>query len=291
MNPLGVHALVFVPGWTEPEARHAIAAASRCEFDLIEIPLLDPAEVDPAMTRRLLDDHGLDATCSLGLSFDNDISSEDLGVVERGKELLTRAVEVTAAIGASYLGGITYSAMGKYLKPSSAAGRANAAAVLQSVCRLAAQAGVTVGMEPVNRYESNLINTAAEALALADEVGADNLVVHLDTYHMHIEEGGMGHPVHECGSRLGYVHVGESHRGYLGSGSVDFNTLFRALTEVGYDGVITFESFSSRVVSPAFAAALAVWRNLWEDGEDLASHARRFILTQLEAAQRAHQAS
>lgn len=287
MNPLGVHALVFVPGWTEAEARHAIAAAAHCEFDLIEIPLLDPAEVDPVMTRRLLDDHGLAATCSLGLSFDTDISSEDPAVVERGEVLLTRAVEVTAAIGASYLGGITYSAMGKYLEPPSPAGRTNAVGVLESVCRLAADAGLTVGMEPVNRYESNLVNTAVEALTLADDVGADNLVVHLDTYHMHIEEGGMGHPVHASGSRLGYVHVGESHRGYLGSGSVDFTTFFRALTDIGYDGVITFESFSSRVVSPTFAAALAVWRDLWEDGEDLASHARRFILAQLEAARRA----
>lgn len=287
MNRLGVHALVFVPGWSPPEAAWAVERAARCGFDLIEIPLLDPATVDPDMTRRLLDSQGIGATCSLGLSFETDISSEDPAVVRRGEELLTRAVEVTAEIGAGYLGGITYSAMGKYLQPASPVGRANAVDVLRRVCRRAAEAGVTVGMEPVNRYESNLVNTAAQAVALAEEVGASNLVVHLDTYHMHIEEGRMDRPVREAGPRLGYVHVGESHRGYLGSGAVDFPAFFRALAETGYGGVITFESFSSRVVSPAFAAALAVWRDLWDDGEDLARHAREFITAQLEAAARA----
>jgi D-psicose/D-tagatose/L-ribulose 3-epimerase len=91
----------------------------------------------------------------------------------------------------------------------------------------------------------------------------------------------------ECGDRLGYVHIGESHRGYLGSGTVDFPRLFRALARADYEGPIAFESFSSVVVSHEFCSALAVWRNLWEDGSDLAQHARQFMQEQLEAARRA----
>jgi D-psicose/D-tagatose/L-ribulose 3-epimerase len=78
-------------------------------------------------------------------------------------------------------------------------------------------------------------------------------------------------------SRLGYVHVGERHRGYLGSGSVDYAGFFRALTQVGYTGTVTFESFSSTVVSPVLSNMLAIWRNLWEDSGDLIRLARSFI--------------
>lgn len=87
-----------------------------------------------------------------------------------------------------------------------------------------------------------------------------------------------------CGDRLGYVHVGESHRGYLGTGSVDFPGLFGALSEAGYRGPVAFESFSSAVVSPLLSNTLAVWRNLWDDSMDLAVSAREFIEKGMSAA-------
>ena len=99
-------------------------------------------------------------------------------------------------------------------------------------------------------------------------------MVHLDVYHANIEEGDLGRPVRLAGDRLGYVHIGESHRGYLGSGTIDFPAFFRALVSAGYSGPIAFESFSSAVVSAEFAAALGVWRNLWDDSAHLAGHAR-----------------
>lgn len=85
--------------------------------------------------------------------------------------------------------------------------------------------------------------------------------------------------------RIGYVHIGESHRGYLGTGTVDFDAFFGALTRVGYTGDITFESFSSAVVEPRLSSTLAVWRNLWDDADDLARHARAFIADRIAAAQ------
>jgi D-psicose/D-tagatose/L-ribulose 3-epimerase len=119
-----------------------------------------------------------------------------------------------------------------------------------------------------------------------EEIDRPNVVVHLDTYHMNIEESDMMTPVLACGDKLGYVHIGESHRGYLGSGSVDFDSFFRALVHIGYRGPITFESFSSAVLAPDLTNALCIWRDLWTDSEDLAGHARRFIGAQLEAVNR-----
>ena len=82
-----------------------------------------------------------------------------------------------------------------------------------------------------------------------------------------------------------YVHIGESHSGYLGSGNVDFDNFFKALVRSGYDGPITFESFSSAVVHPELSGMLGIWRNLWEDSEDLGAHANAFIRGRLRAAQ------
>jgi D-psicose/D-tagatose/L-ribulose 3-epimerase len=146
---------------------------------------------------------------------------------------------------------------------------------------------VTIGIEAVNRYESNLVNTAEQALELVDEIGAGNVVVHLDSYHMAIEERNLAEPVRLAASRLGYVHIGESNRGYLGEGTIRFAELFVALAEIGYEGPVTFESFSTAVISERFATALAVWRDPWGDGRELALHARDFIAAQLTAATKA----
>src|SRR3954453_22094134 len=102
---------------------------------------------------------------------------------------------------------------------------------------------------------------------------------------MNIEESGLFSPVLQAGERLGYVHIGESHRGYLGSGTVDFDSFFRAPQEIGYDGPITFESFSTTVVDETLSRSLAVWRNLWDDSDDLGAQARTFISNKMWAVE------
>jgi D-psicose/D-tagatose/L-ribulose 3-epimerase len=287
MNRLGIHALVWVPGWSALECERALEATREAGYDFIEVPLMDPDQVDAAMTRSALKRHGLSATCSLGLGFDTDVSSPDIATARRGEALLTRAVEVAAEMGSPYLGGVIYSAMGKYLSPSPPGAREQVADVIARIAESARGLGVTLGLEPVNRYESNLVNTADQALDLIRASRAPNVVVHLDVYHMNIEEGDLEKPVLQCGDRLGYVHIGESHRGYLGSGTIRFANFFRALARAGYEGPIAFESFSSAVISPEFCSSLAVWRDLWDDGADLARKAREFMVAELEAARRA----
>jgi D-psicose/D-tagatose/L-ribulose 3-epimerase len=114
-------------------------------------------------------------------------------------------------------------------------------------------------------------------VAYAQAVGLDNVQVHIDTYHMNIEEADMFEPVLSTADRIAYVHIGESHRGYLGTGTVDFDTFFKALRLVGYDGPGVFESFSSAVVDPNLTGTLAIWRDLWQDSMDLTGHANAFV--------------
>jgi D-psicose/D-tagatose/L-ribulose 3-epimerase len=285
MNLLGVHALVFSGSWTKKDRERAVGGAAKLGYDLIEIPLLDPSGVDAKATVKLLEQNKIKAVTSLGLNFKADISSADATVAKRGEALLNRALAVTRDLGATYMGGVIYSALGKYPAPATAKGRRNCIAALRRLAKTAKQSGITLGLEPVNRYESNLINTGGQAVEIIEATGADNIFVHLDTYHMNIEEGDLAGCVERCGKHVGYFHVGESHRGYLGTGTIDFPLIFRALARIGYAGPITFESFSSAVVDRHLSSALAVWRNLWTDSDDLAGTAKRFIEKEWDAAQ------
>jgi D-psicose/D-tagatose/L-ribulose 3-epimerase len=267
---------VWAGDWTPASARHAIERTKAIGFDLIEIPILEPETFDIAMTRQLLADNELRAACSLGLSADTDVSSEDPAIVAKGRDRLAAAIDVAAGIGAGNLCGVLYSQLHKYPAPITPRSRQH---VVESVAWLSertAEAGVPTSLEVVNRYETNVVNTVADMLTLIDDAGA-NVTVHLDTYHANIEENGFSEPVRTAGDRLGYVHIGESHRGYLGSGTIDFDEFFTALRASGYTGPVTFESFSSAVVHPELSNILAVWRNLWDDGEDLARQAYTFM--------------
>lgn len=284
MNPLGVHALVWAGDLSPESTRKVISQTKKAGFDLLELSLHGPKVMDLSLTRDLLQEHGLQLGCSRGLTFEADVSSEDPACVARGVALLEEGVTITAALGGKYFGGILYGAMAKYPRPISAAGRRNAIDSLKHMAEFALKKGVTLGLEVVNRYESNQINTALQALDTLDRVDAPNVVVHLDTYHMNIEEADFMQPVLACGKRLGYVHIGESNRGYLGSGTIDFKQFFHALAAIDYQGVVTFESFSSTVVNEDLSNALAIWRNLWDDGMDLAVHAREFMANGIQAA-------
>ena len=284
LNPLGIHSFVWVGGWDREQCAEAVSKTATAGYDLIEISGMHPELIDIEHTRRCLVDANLSATVSLGLPVSGDINSEDLAKVNRGRDILLSAVNLTSGIGSSFLGGVIFGALNKYDRPTTAAARRNSASVIQEVAQEAQRRGISIGLEFVNRYESNLLNTVEQTLDYIDLVGEANVLVHADVYHMNIEERNFRDPLLSCGDRLGYVHIGESNRGYLGSGTIDFNEVFTTLVEMNYPGPITFESFSSRVVDDALAVALCVWRDLWEDNMALAVHAREFMTAQLTSA-------
>ena len=287
MNKLGVHALVWEKGWSHDECARAIANTAEVGFDLIEIPALDPRSIDVKFTRVQLEKNGIGATASMGLDAETDISSGDPEKARRGKARLEEAITMARDIGATHVCGILHSAFQKYAMPTTPNGVAQAVEVLQRVGETAARSGITLGLEVVNRYESNVLNTASQAVEMCKRIGAPNVKAHLDIYHMNIEESDIQQAILETGPHLGYLHTGDSHRGYMGSGSCDLAGFFRAVVKSGYQGPITFESFSSRVVGQPLEGILGIWRNLWEDSRDLAEHALMYTKAQLKAAHEA----
>ncbi|HEX6514809.1 MAG TPA: sugar phosphate isomerase/epimerase family protein [Nocardioidaceae bacterium] len=285
-NRLGVHALVWVGGWSEPEARRAVASTAAAGFDLIELPALDPASIDPDLTARLLEEHRLSVAVSLGLDESTDVASEDPDVVAAGRRRLDLALDLVRDIGGDYLGGVIYGKLGRYTSPLTERARANSVETIALLADRAAESGITLGLEFCNRYETNVLNTTEQTLRFIADTRRDNVVAHLDTYHMNIEETSFTEPVRAAAAagRLGYVHVGESHRGPLGTGTVPWQDFFAALREVGYAGTITFESFSSAVVHPTLSSTLAIWRDLWDDSTELATGALAFLRSHLAGA-------
>jgi D-psicose/D-tagatose/L-ribulose 3-epimerase len=277
MPRYGVHAMVWVGAWSHADAERAITGAARAGYDVLEIPLLDPDKIDLTHTRTLLDLQNIKAAVSLGLPAEADVSSEDLGEVNRGSAVLAKALHATAELGGDYLGGVIYSALKKYTQRASPAGRANAVAVIRDLAREARLSNIDIGLEAVNRYETNLLNTGAQTLRFIDEVGEANIFVHLDTFHMNIEEADCVGVIELCADRLGYFHVNENHRGYLGTGSITFAPSFRALQRIGYDRTISFEAFSSSVAGESLGAMVAAWRDIWSDSDDIATHALAFM--------------
>ncbi|RIX99670.1 sugar phosphate isomerase/epimerase [Aureimonas flava] len=287
MNKLGVHALVWEAGWSHEECARAIGKTAEVGYDFIEAPALDPSLIDVDVTRRELEKAGIGIAFSLGLDFDSDISSGDAQKRARGKQKLEDAIRVCRDCGGTEIGGILYSAFGKYYEPPTREGIRQSAETLSEVAEIAARSNITLCLEVVNRYETNICNTAAQGVEMAKLVGAPNVKVHLDVYHMNIEESDIGQAIVDAGPHIGYFHTGDSHRGYMGSGSVDLTAVFRALARAKYQGPITFESFSSRVVGQPLEGILGVWRNLWEDSHDLASHALMYTKAMLKSAQEA----
>jgi D-psicose/D-tagatose/L-ribulose 3-epimerase len=284
MSKLGIHSFVWSSGSSERELDVALEKTAEAGFELIEFSYLDPNAVEVDRLARRIAGHGLGVAVSMGLPAAGDVTSADASVRANGAEILANAVALTRDLGGRKLAGILSSAHGKQVAlPTRAAWDRSVSAVTEAADKAKA-ASVTLNLEIVNRFESNLLNTAAQGLAFIADTGADNVFLHLDSFHMNIEEADVALAIRNAAGKIGYVHIGESHRGYLGTGSIDFAAIFDALVAVSYDDVVTFESFSSEIVDENLSLATGIWRNLWSDNLALARHARTFIALGLETA-------
>ncbi|MBC8158491.1 MAG: sugar phosphate isomerase/epimerase [Alphaproteobacteria bacterium] len=284
MNPLGTHFQVWTGSLEPDEIRRAVEKAAAIGYDFMELPVRAPELVDADAIAKILDDNGMFCTTSFVHTIETDIASEDAEIVARGEALMYEALAKARDMGSTRLVGGFHSSLKKHDSARTKTGRQNAVNVLRRVAERAGEMGIVMCLEPLNRYENNLINTGGQALEMIDEIGADNLFVHLDSFHMNIEEASPAAALRDCGDRLGYLHLAENFRGYLGSGTIDFASIFNALSDIDYDGPIALEVFSSAVVDPAHSARLAIWREVWSDSEHMASHAISFMRNAIEAS-------
>lgn len=283
-HKLGIHNLVFTPDWNEANGRSAVDSAARLGFELFEVLMFDPEGFDAAMSRRIIRDAGLQPRLGMALSSGSDIASLDGAIAARGKALVGRSLELASELGAPAVSGIVYAAFNNYPAAPSAPQRQQVVDAMGGLDRRARELGVRLGLEPVNRYESYLVNTIDDAASIIESVGGKNLFIHLDTFHMNVEEGDIAQAIARNGAHIGYVHLAENHRGMLGSGSFDFQGLFRALLQIGYDGDLTIEMMAPSVLGPELAGGINIWRGQWTESERAAGEALAFVRAQLAAA-------
>lgn len=281
-NLLGVHARLWAPDWSPASAEFAISASAAAGYDFIEIPVDDSADL--ALTSRLLGEHALGVVVSLALGREDDINSVDPDTTARGERRLRDAVQFARELGARYIGGVTFGAMTKYHQLPSPEARDNSLTILGRVATVAQDYGISLGVEYVNRYESNLLNTAAQTLAYVTDLGAPNVLIHMDTFHAAMEEVSLPAAVADAGGMLGYIHASENHRGLLGSGSTPWPEFFDALVRADYRGPLTFESFSPAVVGEEMVIEIGGWRSLWTDPVATALAANQFLRHHLDTA-------
>lgn len=259
------------------ESLPLIKKAADIGFDGVEIPIFDPDAVDIKATGDALKENGMECTgCSI-LGDDRDMISDDPAIRENAKQYMKDCIEIIAALGGSIFCGPLYSAVGKLVGRSRTDEEWDlAVAGLKEVGKVAADNGVTLAIEPLNRFETYFVNIAEDAVQLARDVDNPNVKVHLDTFHMNIEEKDPSAAIRNTGDFLAHMHCCENDRGAPGSGHVDWDGVFKALDDVNYDNWIVIESFVPAI--EAIAKAAAIWRQLDPGGaESVAVDGLKFL--------------
>jgi D-psicose/D-tagatose/L-ribulose 3-epimerase len=248
MIRFGMHASLWAKAWDHESAELSITEAARYGLD----------------SRELLARHGVAATASLGLPEEVEATRHP----EAATQFLLRVLEVAHGMGCSTLCGVTYSTLGyRSGSPPAEAEYDAIVRALKPVARRAADYGMALGLEPCNRYETHLLNTAAQSRALLLRIDEPNVMIHLDTYHCNIEEKNFGAALADGGGLVKYVHLSESDRGVPGSGNVHWKEVMTALKAANFSGDLVGESFVNMM--PQLARALSVWRPVARDREEV----------------------
>ena len=260
MHGFGVHTSMWTMNWTREGAEKAIAASVGYGMDFIEIALLNAPAVDAEHTRKLLEKNNLPAVCSLGLPESAWASVRPDAAIKH----LEVAIDKTAEMGALALSGVIFGGIGERTGvPPTEKEYDNIARVLTVAAKHAKSRGIELGVEAVNRYENHLINTGAQAAWMVEKVGADNIFVHLDTYHMNIEEKGAANGILACRDHLKYIHLSESDRGTPGTGNCAWDEIYATLAAIEFKGGLAMESFIN--MPPEVSYGLSVWRPVAKD--------------------------
>lgn len=272
VSGFGVHTAMWAMEWNRDAAEFAIPEAVKYDIDFLEITMLDPEGVDAIHTRALLEASEVECVASLGLPLDKLPTNNPEGALD----FLKMALDKSDAIGARAMSGVIYGGIGQRTgKPPTQAEYDATARVVEKAAAYARSKGMGYGLEAVNRYENHLLNSADQAVRLCEMVGADNVFVHLDTYHMNIEEKGLANGILRAREHLKYIHLSASDRGTPGMDTIQWDEIFGALAAIDFKGGMAMESFIT--VPPQIADALSVWRDVAPSREEVLTDGLGFL--------------
>jgi D-psicose/D-tagatose/L-ribulose 3-epimerase len=273
----GINTFLFTFPFTN-ESTKWFKTFKKWGFDSVEIAIDDPAAIDPAHIRAELDKAGL-SCCSVCGAFGPDRDLRGTPAAQANSSAyITTLIDQAVVLGAPVVAGPVYSAVGRRNAEEPKAKREQWRTVvknLKPLCKHAQNQGVEICVEPLNRFETDFINTVDQVLELIADVGSPALKVHLDTFHMNIEEKHQGAAIKKAGKLLRHFHACGCDRGTPGNDHIAWDEIAAALKKVKYDGAVVIESFTQDV--KIIAAAAAIWRQIEPSREEIATKGLKFL--------------
>lgn len=272
----GIHSLLFTETFVEKDLP-LLEKFRNMGFEAVELLPFDPDNFPARQVRKLASDLGLTINTGYGMPAEYNTISPDANTRRRGIEFSKRLIDLSQQAGAHVLGGAIYCGWGYLTGKMRSSEEWNwAVESYREIAEYALQnSSLILGIEPLNRFESHLINIASDALRFIDAVGLPNVKVHLDTFHMIREENHIAQAIRLTGTQLGYFHACENQRGIPGTGLVPWLEVFRTFRQIGYDGCVTIESFDPNM--PKIAKLCCIWRQFADSPEQLASQGLSFL--------------
>ena len=274
---IGINTFLFTSPFTN-ESTRLFPKFKRWGFDTVEIPIEDPFHIDPAHVKRELDRNGLicGSVCAC-MGPDRDLR----GTPEQqktGLDYMMKLIDQMVVLDCPSLIGPVYSAVGRAdAVPANEYKQQWKTVVknLKKLCAYAEKRGKQVCLEPLNRFETDFINTSDQALKMIKDVGSPALKLHLDTFHMNIEEKNQAAAIRKAGPHLGHFHACGSDRGTPGCDHIDWKSIAKALKTVKYNGDVVIESFTTDV--KVIARAAAIWRRIEPTTNEIAVKGHKFL--------------
>lgn len=267
--------------WLSPfsaESLHLIQKIAEFGFDVVEIPIDNINLIDFKKTRLAIKRAGLECSICGAFGPNRDIISEHESIRINGQKYIKDCIRACAELGSHIFAGPVYSAVGKACLISKKQKKYEWDLCVQTLKGLgdfAEYNDVTICVEPLNRFETSFINLVDDVVWLVREVGSPSVKIHLDTFHMNIEEKNMESAIKKAGKDLYHFHACENDRGIPGSGNIDWNGIARGLKDINYDNYIVIESFSPGVKEISKAAA--IWRPLAKTQDSIAKEGLEFL--------------
>jgi len=267
--------------WQSPFTTSSVALFPRIKamgFDLVEIPVEDPELINGALVKEALLANGLEAIVCGAFGPTKDFTHDDTSIHENCFQYIEKCFQLCNQWETNFLGGPMYAAVGKARLLSADQRKIEwnrAVTNLHKVCDIANNYGLSIALEPLNRFESDLINTADDVMRLIDDINHPNAKVLLDGFHMTIEETNLCEAIKRVGDKLIHVQVSENNRGIPGTGLTPWADFKMALTEINYQGAMVIESFTPEIKE--LAAAVCIWKKLAVNQDEFAAEGLRFL--------------
>ncbi len=278
MAQIGVNAWVWSSPVSTAELARLAPIVKGMGFDLIEIGIESTTDLDYAKGAEIVRSNGLGISVCAAMGPDRDLIHEDESIRANGMDYVRHCIDAAKTLGAANVVGPLYSAVGRTWQQTPDDRKKDLDLLVGQLKALSAHAGergVTLCVEPLNRFETSFINLASQAIEVVDRVDHPACVLLLDTFHLIIEERSIGDAIRAAGPRMRHLHTCENDRGAPGSGHVPWDEVAQACGDIGYTGPMVIESFTNKVKSIARAAA--IWRPFAASQDALATDGLRFL--------------